>query len=157
MTDQNKQPALHIDTDWKKQAQEEKRKMAEQESAKQAAAAQEGQSARGSSAAGAQRTAGGAGGAGGAGDKGLRELPPASFGMLVQSILTQVLFHLGELPSRGGEPVLNLDMAKHQIDTLNVLEEKTRGNLSGDEQRLLDAALYEARMRYVSVAQQFIG
>jgi hypothetical protein len=48
-------------------------------------------------------------------------------------------------------------MAKHQIDTLVILEEKCKGNLSADEQRLIDTALYEARMRYVAVAQQFIG
>jgi hypothetical protein len=58
---------------------------------------------------------------------------------------------------RGGEPVVNLDMAKHQIDTLGVLEEKTANNLTPDEKRLLDAALYETRMRYVSVASQYIS
>ena len=84
-----------------------------------------------------------------------REMPPASFPTLVQSVLTQVLFYLGDLSPRGAEPQLNLDMAKHNVDTLTMLEEKTKGNLSEEEQRLLDAALYEARMRYVSVASQF--
>jgi len=150
-------PSLHIDTDWKKQAHEEKRKLAEQESARSAPQTPAGSAgpAAGASAAGA-RGAGGPGGAGGA-SRGQRDLPPAGFGTLVQSILTQILYYLGDLSSRGGEPMLNLDMAKHQIDTLGVLEEKTKGNLSPDEQRLLDAALYEARMRYVAVAQQFIG
>jgi hypothetical protein len=46
-------------------------------------------------------------------------------------------------------------MAKHQIDILGILEEKTRGNLAEEEKQLLDTALYEARMRYVSVASQF--
>jgi hypothetical protein len=46
-------------------------------------------------------------------------------------------------------------MAKHQIDVLAVLEEKTRGNLSDDEKRILDTALYETRMRYVSVASRY--
>ena len=72
----------------------------------------------------------------------------------VQSIVTQVLFYLGELTARGTEPSLNLDMAKHNIDMLGVLEEKTRGNLTEEEQRLLDSALYESRMRYVAIAQQ---
>ena len=45
-------------------------------------------------------------------------------------------------------------MAKHNIDMLGVLEEKTKGNLTDEEQRLLDGALYESRMRYVSIAQQ---
>ena len=82
-------------------------------------------------------------------------MPPASFPTLVQSILTQILFYLGDLSQRGSEPNVNLDMAKHQIDILGVLEEKTRGNLSEEEKQLLDTALYETRMRYVSVASQF--
>ena len=44
-------------------------------------------------------------------------------------------------------------MAKHHIDTLAVLEEKTSGNLTDEEKKLLDNALYEVRMRYVQVAQ----
>lgn len=47
-------------------------------------------------------------------------------------------------------------MAKHNVDILGVLEAKTKGNLDNDEQKLLDAALYEARMRYVNVAEQYI-
>ena len=70
--------------------------------------------------------------------------------------MTQALFYLGDLAPRGSEPQVNLDMAKHYVDTLNVLEEKTKGNLTDDEKRLLDAALYETRMRYVAVAQQYI-
>ena len=58
--------------------------------------------------------------------------------------------------SQDAEPVADLDMAKHQIDTLAVLEEKTKGNLTKDEQQSLDSALYELRMRYVSVATQLI-
>ena len=73
----------------------------------------------------------------------------------MQSILTQILFYLGDLASRGAEPNVNLDMAKHQIDILGILEEKTRGNLSEEEKQILDTALYETRMRYVSVASQF--
>ena len=141
------QPSLHIDTDWKKQAQEEKRRLAEQEQKKPAAPAQPQAAPRPSAAepAGMPR----------AGQSGrTRELPPASFTTLVQSIVTQVLFYLGELTTRGAEPSLNLDMAKHNIDVLGVLDEKTRGNLTPDEQRMLDSALYETRMRYVAVAQQ---
>jgi hypothetical protein len=74
----------------------------------------------------------------------------------VQSIVTQVFFYLGELASSTGEGGVNLDMAKHQIDTLTLLEEKTKGNLTPEEQHILDASLYEARMRYVSVASQFM-
>ena len=71
--------------------------------------------------------------------------------------MTQALYYLGDLAVRGGEPEVNLDMAKHHIDTLGVLEEKTAGNLTEDEKKLLDSALYETRMRYVSVASQYIS
>lgn len=140
------QPSLHIDTDWKKQAQEEKKRLAEQEQKKPAPTAAPYPSSA-APAAGMPRAGAGPG-------RGERGLPPATFTTLVQSIVTQVLFYLGELSARGGEPSVNLDMAKHNIDMLGVIEEKTKGNLTEEEQRLLDSALYEARMRYVSIAQQ---
>jgi hypothetical protein len=149
---------LHVDTDWKKQAQEEKRKLAEQEEKRKTAATAPAGVVGGtaSAAAAAPAAAAGAGRqAGGRAAAGQRELPQASFATLVQSILTQVLFYLGDLSTRGGEPMINLDMAKHNIDTLAVLEEKTRGNLTEEEKRLLDAALYEARMRYVALASRY--
>ena len=142
----DEQPSLHIDTDWKKQAQEEKRRLAEQEQKKAAAAAAAPKPAP-AEPTGMPRAGGGPGGR-------ERAMPAASFTTLVQSIVTQILFYLGELSARGTEPSLNLDMAKHNIDMLGVLEEKTQGNLTDEEQRLLDGALYESRMRYVSIAQQ---
>jgi hypothetical protein len=85
-----------------------------------------------------------------------REMPPVGFATLVQSILTQAMLYLGELAVRGGEPMLDLDMAKRQLDTLAMLEEKTKGNLTAEEQRLLDSVLYDLRQRFISVASQFI-
>lgn len=146
----DEKPTIHIDNDWKKQAQEEKRKLAETEARKKeqerATVASQPASSAASSAIPAS-----------AGPRGERELPPASLGTLVQSLTTQVLYYLGDLSPRGQQPMLNLDMAKHNIDLLTVLEEKTQNNLSADEKQLLDSALYETRMRYVSVAQQYIG
>ena len=152
--------SLHIDTDWKKQAQEEKRKLAEAEKAKaeqaKAPAAPPtfppGVSAPAGVEPAARARPGGA-----RGPAGQRELPPPSFAALVQSIVTQILFYLGDLSPRGSEPMLNLDMAKHQIDILGILEEKSKNNLNDDEKHLLDAALYETRMRYVSVAAQHVA
>lgn len=143
MSDQG--PSLQIDSDWKKQAQEEKRRLAEQEKATPPAPA------AAPPASGADPRAGIPGAAAG------RELPSASVATLVQSVVTQALYHLGELSARGGEPVVNLDMAKHHVDTLGVIEEKMAGNLTPDEKKMLDSALYEARMRYVSVASQYIS
>jgi hypothetical protein len=45
-------------------------------------------------------------------------------------------------------------MAKQTIDLLVVLQEKTTGNLSGEEERLLDQVLYDLRMRYVEVVRE---
>jgi hypothetical protein len=139
--------SLHIDTDWKKQAQEEKKRLAEEQAQRAAA-----------KPAAAAATPGGAAPQAGRGSSGrtTRDMPPASFATLVQTSLTQALFYMGELGGQGAEGGVNLDMAKHQIDTLAVLEDKTRNNLSPDEQRLLDAALYESRMRYVQVASQYL-
>jgi hypothetical protein len=140
----DEKPSLHIDNDWKKQAQEEKRRLVEEEQKKAA------QAPPPRAAAPAQEGPVRGRGRGG------RELPPASFGALVNSLVTQALFYLGDLAPQGGEPVVNLDMSKHQIDTLSILEEKTKGNLTEEEQKLLDTALYEARMRYVQVASQYV-
>jgi hypothetical protein len=142
-------PSLHIDTDWKRQAQEEKKKLAEEE-AKKAATAAPAAAPAGVGPGPSARMPGGPARPG-------QAMPPASFSVLVQSLLTQILFYLGDLAQRGAEPQVNLDMAKHQIDILGILEEKTRGNVTDDEKRMLDAALYEVRMRYVSVASQFIS
>ena len=147
------QPSLHIDSDWKRQAQEEKKRLAEQEAQRAKPATPPPAVGPAPTAVPGSARATGTAAAGAAGRT--REMPPASFPTLVQSVLTQVLFYLGDLSPRGAEPQLNLDMAKHNVDTLTMLEEKTKGNLSEEEQRLLDAALYEARMRYVSVASQF--
>ena len=163
-------PTIHIDTDWKKQAQEEKKRLAEQQQKAASAPAAPrvpppGMGIAPSAAVPGPGLAAGpamatspaaATAAAGRGARGARQLPEASFATLVQSILTQALFYLGELSPYGGEPTLNLDMARHQVDTLGVLEEKTVNNLHEDEKRLLDAALYDVRTRFVSVASQFI-
>ena len=49
---------------------------------------------------------------------------------------------------------VDLDLAKHHIDILGLLEEKTKGNLTDEEKKLLDQALYEVRMQYVQIAQR---
>jgi hypothetical protein len=166
---------LHIDTDWKKQAQEEKRRLAEEEQKRAAerersaapsapaAAAGMGIGAGAGAPAGSPASAGAAGAGAGpargrAGSPGAareRAIPEASFATLVNSLMTQVLLYLGELAPRGVEPQVNLDMAKFNVDLLAVLEEQTKGNLTPDEQKLLDTALYETRMRYVQVASQY--
>jgi hypothetical protein len=162
----DEKPSLHIDTDWKRQAQEEKKRLAEEAERKRPQAATPppgagagmGMGAAAAAVPGAAASAGAATASRASSATAGRErgaLPPPAFSTLVQSLVTQILFYLGELAPRGTEPQLNLDMAKHNIDMLGVLEEKTKGNLTPEEQRLLDGALYETRMRYVSVATQY--
>ena len=142
-------PSLHIDNDWKKQAQEEKKRLAEAQEKQRAAAAQQ-------RAVQPTPPLVGASAAAVPGRRAGRETPQASFAALINSILTQAMLYLGEIAPQGSEPVLNLDMAKYQVDMLGLLEDKTRNNLAPDEQNMLDTALYDLRTRFISIASQYI-
>lgn len=86
-----------------------------------------------------------------AAEAGARELPKADFPTFVLSLATSAMLHLGLIPDpQTGEPgKVDRELARHTIDTLEMLEEKTRGNLDDEESRLLKEALTELRMRYV--------
>ena len=121
------EPKIVIDDDWKAQAQAEKEKLAQQVDGQEQAAAGEGAT---------------------------RQLPPGDFTTLVTSLATQVFLSLGGIENpETKKRYLDLDLAKHHIDILAMLEQKTKGNLSDAEKKLLDQALYEVRMQYVQVAQ----
>ena len=83
-------------------------------------------------------------------------LPPATFDFLVFSLRTQAELSLGLLHFGKEEekPEADLDAARHSIDMLAMLQEKTRGNLSVEEQRLLDNSLTELRFRYVQAVEE---
>ena len=74
-------------------------------------------------------------------------LPPATFEMLIFSLGMQAQMELGAGAAPDRPP--NLEVARHTIDLLAVLLEKTRGNLSLEEKRLLENTLTELRFRYV--------
>ncbi len=78
-----------------------------------------------------------------------------SFGAFLMSLSTEALVHLGEMadPSSGQEQ-RDLAMAQQLIDILGMLRDKTRGNLDHDEQALLDAILFDLRMKYVEIARR---
>jgi hypothetical protein len=150
-------PGFSVDTDWKKQAQEEKRRLAEEAERQKAAAP----AAIGSAAAGAAISPASAtqppGRAGARSRRARREeMPEANFVTLVQTLASQALVYLGGVATAAGEAIIDLDTAKHQIDLMAMLEDKTRGSLTPDEQKALDVALYETRMRYVGVASRYI-
>ncbi len=135
MADQNNEKK-HVDESWKEEARREKERLAKEEAAAEAEAEAEGA------------------GAGPEGRAGRRALPPASFDLLVVSLAIQARIALGEIAN----PVtrrqeLDIEQAKHAIDLLGMLEEKTKGNLTDDEKSRLESALYDLRMRYVQVMQ----
>ena len=77
-------------------------------------------------------------------------IPEASFSLFISSLVTQALISLGEVKNPFSEKSeKNLDQAKFTIDTLDIIKEKTKGNLAEDEAKLLDTALYDLRMRYI--------
>ena len=79
--------------------------------------------------------------------------PEPNFSMFVSSLSMQTLVFLGEIDN----PIThkkeeNLDQAKYIIDTITLLKEKTKGNLTANEANLIDNVLYELRMKYTAKA-----
>ena len=80
--------------------------------------------------------------------------PPAmSFDQLVQSVYMTSIMQLGGTTQEGQQPQVDILGARQSIDMLSVLEEKTKGNLSTEESRLLESALFELRMAFLEVTQ----
>ena len=79
------------------------------------------------------------------------ELPQIDFSTFVLSLAASAMVQLGMAAGPEGETreAPDLPMARHTIDTLEMLAEKTRGNLDADEERLLQSVLYEVRMSFV--------
>lgn len=116
-----------IDEDWKQQAQKEKEVLSAKEKAEEKEE-QKDKSARG-------------------------PLPPGNFAALVSMLTTQALFALGVLKVEGQEEKEpDLEMAKYNIDMLETLQEKTKGNLTEQEEKVLEDTLGQIRMAYVKVA-----
>ena len=82
-------------------------------------------------------------------------MPHIEFGTFVMSLAQSVLMHLGELTMQG-EPreKPNLPLAKQTIDILGMLQEKTRGNLSAEEARLLEHLLYDLRIKFIDAKKK---
>jgi len=83
------------------------------------------------------------------------ELPKIDFSTFVLSLSTSAFYHLGLVPDpeSGTTAMPNLALARQTIDTLEVLQEKTRGNLDAQESHLLESLLYELRMRFVDATK----
>lgn len=127
---ENDEKKIIIDEDWKQEAQRDKEKLVEQEKAKEAEKAEKAE---------------------------VQErpvLPDADISSLVNMLATQAFMALGLIRMKeGDEPTIDLEMAKFNIDTLNVIEEKTKGNLSDDEKEMLDGVLAQLRMAFVNAGK----
>ncbi|ESP62719.1 hypothetical protein SMITH_598 [Smithella sp. ME-1] len=78
------------------------------------------------------------------------DYPQVNFTNFVLSLSTSALFHFGDFPEyEGGKAEKNLPAAKQTIDILDMLNEKTKGNLDKNESSLIQGVLYELKMRYV--------
>ncbi|MCH9021591.1 MAG: DUF1844 domain-containing protein [Planctomycetes bacterium] len=136
MEKEKQEPKITSDEDWKQQAKREKDQLDEQQqAARQQAPTADPPSAKSDP----QKT---------------RQLPPADFNAHISSLVIQALYCLGKIQDPGGKnPPLDLDLAKHHIDVLQMLEEKTKDNLTEEEQKLLASSLHEVRMHYVGAAK----
>ncbi len=119
-----------IDEDWKKEAQRDKEILAAKEAEEKQKEPKEGPQRGG-------------------------PLPEGSLAALISMLATQTLFALGFLQIKGEEErEPDLDLARYNIELLQALEEKTKGNLTAEEQQLLKNTLAELRMGYVSMANR---
>ncbi len=85
-------------------------------------------------------------------------LPTIDFTTFVASLSHSALMHLGEAPPLDGQPVeKNFPLARQTIDLLGVLEEKTKGNLTGEEERILAQSLFDLRTRFVELSKAAQG
>jgi hypothetical protein len=80
-------------------------------------------------------------------------LPAIDFATFVLSLSHSALVHLGDAPDPEGKRSVNLLLARQTVDLLTLLQDKTHGNLTGPEERILGQALYDLRLRYVEVSK----
>ncbi len=115
----------HVDESWKERAEQEKRGR----DAQQQAAPDKAETPKG-------------------------PLPKADFITFVTGLGTQALISLGAMgePAGSGRPQADVEQAKYYIDLLQVMKDKTKGNLTDTEDKYLDSLLYDLRMRYVDFA-----
>ncbi|MBN1943465.1 MAG: DUF1844 domain-containing protein [Phycisphaerae bacterium] len=142
MADENagktEKPKIIVDDDWKAEAQAEKQRLSEDAAKKPAAKAGD---------------ASGEAAQGGGGEE-PRGIPPASFTSLVNTIAMQTMMALGGVEDpETKKRYVDLGVAKYHIDTLTMLTEKTKGNLTSEESSLLDRALYDLQTGFVQISQ----
>ena len=81
-------------------------------------------------------------------------LPEVNFNSLIFSLSSSALFHLGEIADpQTGQKNRDLPIAKHTIDTIGMLKDKTKGNLDDEEEKFLEGILTDLRWRYVKATK----
>lgn len=118
---EEEKPKIIVDEDWKSQAQAEKEALEKETAEKRET-----------------------------GDESGGSMPEPSISLLISTLAAQAMASLGRIPDPEGKLIKRLDIAKHHIDMLGVLEEKTKGNLSAEEEKMLTGVLHELRMDYVA-------
>ncbi len=127
MSDEKK---IIIDEDWKSKVEAEKESAAKAKSAPDVASTKEESS-----------------------DATDPPMPPASFEMLLTTLATEALMALGQVPHPiTGKVEVKRNQAKFLIDTVDVLRQKTAGNLSNSEQQVIDSLLHQMRLVFVQTA-----
>ena len=121
------EPRVHVDQDWKKKVAEERERIREQEQEEQSQKQEQ---------------------------KRAEPLPEANLQVFLAGLYTQTLMALGLVESPvSGKKEAHLEEAQYLIDTIKMLEEKTKGNLTEEESRYLDNLLYDLRMRYIEASK----
>jgi hypothetical protein len=81
------------------------------------------------------------------------KLPSPSFSLLIASLGSQAMVAMGQVPNPlDGKTEVRLDLAKHAIEMLTILEQKTKGNLDAEETKMLDGVLHQLRMAFVAAS-----
>ena len=138
MSDQSQK---RVDESWKERVEQEKQQTDQPGAQRAPSPVVQDPSARPSEAKQAPAAGGG------------QEMPEARFDLFVSGLAMDALIALGDVPHPvTKKPAANLVHARYLVDVLGVLEEKTRGNLTVDEERLMKDALYQLRMRYMAKA-----
>lgn len=134
MSDQSEEPKIIVDEDWKSKVEREKAEaLAKDDSTGEDSVSEESGKAAASE---------------------VPPPPPASLSMLVTTLLTQAMAAMGQIPGEeGAAPEINFPYAKHFIDLVGVIEEKTKGNLTDEEAKFIGESLHQMRMLYVSALQ----
>ena len=82
-------------------------------------------------------------------------LPPVDFASFIVSLSTNALIYLGEVPNPiSNKPEKDIDAARHTIDTIAMLQEKTKGNLTKNEEQLIEEVLFNLRMKFVALVEK---